>query len=213
MKNSSFLVSFEGIECSGKSTHIQSFISLIKDQSLSAQLFREPGATTIGEKIRTILLDPTLEPSETSALFLFLASRAQLITEKVFPALENKGQVVILDRYLDSSIAYQGAGEGLGEQWVEKLHDHFPLDLRPHITFYLDISVQCSFDRMKKRGDATDRIEKKDKDYFEAVRNSYLNLSTKFPERIKLIDAEQPIDKVFNDIKEQWEAFLKDGHA
>ncbi len=209
----SHLISFEGIECSGKSTQIKLFCQYLEEEGYSVSVFREPGTTKLGEKIRSILLDSHLDKVNISAqseLLLFLSSRAQLLNEEVLPLLKNKKQVVILDRYLDSSIAYQGGGRNLGVEVVRDLHLNFPpLNRLPDITFFLNIDLETSLKRMQVRNEEEDRMEKAGRDFHSRVHKAYLELLEK-EERIKDIDAEGNIETVSQNLIKAWESYLNE---
>ncbi len=207
--NKTLLISFEGIECSGKSTQIQKFKKYLEENtSYQIHLFREPGTTSFGEKVRSLLLDSHENMNSLSELFLFLSSRAELIEKKLKPLLKNPNTIIILDRYLDSSIAYQGAGRNLGPKFIEQLHEHAFLNLKPDLTFYLDISLPTFHKRLALRDDEKDRMEKENDTFFEKIRNEYLNISKNHPERFKVINAEKTPDEVFQSILKTGKKFL-----
>ncbi len=209
----SYLISFEGIECSGKSTQIKLFKEYLIEKGFDVSLFREPGTTGLGEKIRSLLLDSHLAQIEISAeseLLLFLSSRSQLLNEEVIPRLKKEKQVIILDRYLDSSIAYQGGGRKLGIDVVRNLHLNFPpLDRLPDITFLLDISLETSLSRMEQRDEGEDRMEQAGKDFHARVYKAYQELAEK-EERIKKIDAEGEIGEVQTNLIQSWVNFINE---
>ncbi len=199
MKNS-YLISFEGIECSGKSTQVQKLTEYLnKSTSYTTTLLREPGSSPIGEKIRNILLDPNNEINDLSELLLFLSARAQLINSNIAPLLNTPGNIIILDRFLHSSIAYQGAGRKLGVDFVRSLHDHAFLNLKPDLTIYLDIPISELKDRMNKRDEKKDRLESLSEDFFTTVRNAYLECESK-DKYFHTLDAKRSIDFIHTDI-------------
>jgi dTMP kinase len=136
-------------------------------------------------------------------LLLFLAARAQLVEKEILPALE-AGKVVISDRFIDSSVVYQGAGRGLGVERVEALNDFATASHKPDLTIVLDISVEKGFERVGKRAPekhgATDRIESSPRAFFEAVRQGYLDLARREPERVKVVDAQRPVEEVQKEV-------------
>ena len=136
------MISFEGIEGSGKSTQIKLLKAYFEDKKYPVLLVREPGGTDFGEKLREAILHSQNEIAPLAEAHLFASSRAQLLTQKILPHLEQKNAVVLIDRYLDSSIAYQAMARGLGLQTILDLHSHAPLNTLPNMTFYLDISVE-----------------------------------------------------------------------
>ncbi len=135
--NNSYLISFEGIEGSGKSSQIQAFTDYLESQGMTVSHFREPGGTDFGEKLRSAILDSKTSINKLAEAHLFASSRAQLLSEKVIPLLDKPNQIVILDRFIDSSIAYQGHARDLGVEIVLDIHKYYPLNLTPHKTFYL----------------------------------------------------------------------------
>ncbi|MBO4425621.1 MAG: dTMP kinase [Clostridiales bacterium] len=193
-------ITFEGIDGCGKSTQIKLLTAYLRDVGKPCLLVREPGGTGIGEKIRSILLDKeNNEMSPAAELLLFEAARAQIVDEKIRPALE-AGITVICDRFYDSTFAYQGVARSLGEDLVITLNDIATSGLAPDVTFLLDLSVEDAFARRKGRGEADDRMELLGSKFQEDVRNGYLKAASKF-DRIKVIDASRSVDEIFGDIK------------
>lgn len=171
------LITFEGIDFSGKTTQIELLIRALEDAGHQVLLVREPGGTLISEKIRRILLDPSCkEMCSQTELLLYSASRAQLVSEKVLPALE-RGQVVICDRFYDSSTAYQGYGRGLNLEVVARLNAFAAFGLVPDVTFFLDLEPEAASVRQKERGEAEDRLESASREFFDRVRNGYLQVA------------------------------------
>lgn len=202
------LISFEGLEGSGKSTLLKLFCEQLTNSKIEFICFREPGATNLGEEIRNILLQTTHPVSDLSELLLFVSARAQLIHEKLTPLLDHN-IVIILDRYIDSSIAYQGYGHNLGHEYVENLHHSPGLDLFPDLTFYLDIDYPTSQNRQSKRKSKPDRIESREKEFFLKVREGYLQIAKRNPQRVRLIDATQNLEKVLSEINDNWQRFYE----
>ena len=171
------LITFEGIDYAGKTTQIELLIQALEEAGLLVLLVREPGGTLISEKIRRILLDPaSQEMCPEAELLLYSASRAQLIWEKVLPALE-KGQVVICDRFYDSSTAYQGYGRGLDLDFIAGLNQFAAFGLVPEVTFFLDLEPEVAAMRQKKRGKVGDRLESSSPEFFVRVRNGYFQIA------------------------------------
>jgi len=196
----SFLISFEGIECSGKSTQVQKLTEhLDTSTEFKTTVLREPGSSPIGEKIRNILLDTENEINELSELLLFLSARAQLISQNISPLLSTPNNIIILDRFLHSSIAYQGAGRELGVDFVRTLHDHTFLNLKPDLTIYLDIPTSELNKRMQKRNEKKDRLESLGSDFYTTVREAYLECE-KQDKYFHTVNANQSIDEVHKDI-------------
>ena len=190
------IISFEGIEGVGKSTQINLLKDYLESKGLTVTVLREPGSTITGESIRSILLDSKENLSEESELLLMFAARAQLISEKV---LNNNVDVILFDRFYDASIAYQGFGRGLSINFIKNLID-FTKCPTPDLTFLLDISVQDGFER--KIADIKDRIESSGDEFFNKVRNGYLEIANDQPRRIKIIDAMDSIESIYKKIIE-----------
>ena len=190
------IISFEGIEGVGKSTQINLLEDYLESKGLTVTVLREPGSTITGENIRSILLDSKENLSEESELLLMFAARAQLISEKV---LHNNVDVILFDRFYDASIAYQGFGRGLSINFIKNLID-FTKCPTPDLTFLLDISVQDGFER--KIADIKDRIESSGDEFFNKVRNGYLEIANDQPGRIKIIDAMDSIESIYEKIIE-----------
>ncbi len=194
------LVTFEGIDGSGKSTQIGMLENELKKLGVEFKTFREPGGTDLSEKIRTILLDKeNIELISTAESLLFAAARAQLTTEQIKPAIE-KGEFVICDRFTDSTIAYQGYGRGLDIKQLEEMNYIATAGLTPDITFILDISPESAAVRMEAK--ASDRMEETGVDFFRRIRTGYCQIKDQNMNRYRLIDGEQSPENVFKEIKE-----------
>lgn len=193
-------ISFEGIDFSGKSTQIELLKDYLVDHNKKVEIIREPGGTEISEKIRHILLDTkNLKMVAEAELFLFSASRAQLVREKIRPYLQ-KGIYVISDRFHDSSTAYQGYGRGIPLQTVMNVHQLAIGDTIPDVTFFIDIPVGIANERRKKKSKVKlDRIEQGDLEFYNRVRNGYLEIARQ-EERFKVIDGTQTIETIQNQI-------------
>lgn len=203
------LISFEGIDFCGKSTQIDLLKDYLIEQGKKVEIIREPGGTALSEKIRTILLDNKNEKMlmETE-LFLFSASRAQLVREKIRPYLE-KGFYVISDRFHDSSTAYQGYGRGIPVDVIDGVHKLAIRDTVPDITFFIDIPVGIANERKKKKSKGKlDRIELADMEFYTRVRNGYLEIA-KNESRFKVIDGTQSIQNIHNHIISEFELIDK----
>jgi dTMP kinase len=191
-------LTFEGVEGSGKSTQAKLFVEWLKENGKEVLFLREPGSTNIGEEIRKILLSKENKGlSPETELFLFLASRAQLVREKIIPALK-EGKVVVLDRYIDSTLAYQGYGDELPIELIEEMNKFATAGLLPDLTFLLDLDID---EGLKKAG-MKDRIEEKGIQFHRKVREGYHKLAEKFPERIKLIQVEEDPQKTQQKIRQ-----------
>ena len=194
------LITFEGIDGSGKSTQIQMLEHEFNKLGVEYKTFREPGGTELSEKIRTILLDKeNIELISTAESLLFAAARAQLTAEQIKPAIE-KGEFVICDRFTDSTIAYQGYGRGLDIKQLEEINYIATAGLTPDITFILDISPEAAAVRME--AEASDRMEEMGVDFFRRIRGGYRQIKDKNPNRYRLINGERSPENVFKEIKE-----------
>jgi dTMP kinase len=193
------LLTFEGVEGSGKSTQAKRLVAWLKARGLDVLPSCEPGGTAIGDQIRATLLDPANRAMDgRTELFLYLASRNQLVREKVLPAIE-QGRVVVLDRYAESSVAYQGGGRELGFQVVSRLNKIATASLRPDLTILVDVPVEVG--RCRKDGANLDRMERERVDFHERVRESYLRLARRAPKRVRLVDGTLPADKLEMEIR------------
>ncbi|MBS9335203.1 dTMP kinase [Fructobacillus sp. M1-13] len=202
-------ISFEGPEGAGKTTVIQSVLPEIEKLTQKPVLLtREPGGNAMAEAIRNLLKVQT-EPAIDSwtEVFLLAASRREHVIQTILPALK-AGHVVVSDRYLDSSLAYQGGGRGLGLEKVQKINDFAIMDpktgqaVMPELTIYLDLPVAEGLERIfKNRTDKIDRLDQESLAFHEKVRQSYLALAEDNPKRIKRVDATQSKEKVLEDVK------------
>lgn len=205
MSNKKFnatLISFEGIEGCGKSTQIERLKQALTSKGYQVFILREPGASEVGEKIRNLLLNSSQEMNPLTEAFLFMASRVEMITSKISPLLTEKKNVIILDRFLDSTFAYQGQDPKIST-WLEQLHQNPPLDLRPDITFLLRIDYQTSLERQAHRGQKKDYFENRPQEYYEKLIERFDQLAQIFSERIISIDASQKQDQVELQIQNQ----------
>lgn len=192
------LISFEGIDGSGKTTQINRLIHWFeKIHSIKVNLFREPGGTTLSESIREILLDKSQEISPIAEMLLFSAARAHLLHEKVFPLLSND-EWVILDRFFDSTTAYQGYGrQVLSLDRIDQLNQIATQNLEPDLTFYLDINWSTSLERRKK--ESADRMESSGDDFFKRIIEGYRSLSNT-KKRFKKLDGTKSESKIHDQI-------------
>lgn len=191
-------ITLEGLEGVGKTSNRQ----LIEDQLSKADIAfigtREPGGTDIGERLRELVLhaDGTIQ-AETE-LLIMAASRLEHVERLIEPALK-RGEWVLCDRYLDASVAYQGAGRQLGAQRVVQLHELMGLTLKPDLTLLLDMPVEAGLERMAARG-KPDRIERESLAFFERAREAYLQRAKSDPDRVKVIDASRSLDVVGQEV-------------
>jgi dTMP kinase len=189
-------VTFEGGEGAGKTTLIERIFDQLVREGRQVLKTREPGGTPLGEEIRALLLHHKDPVSPYAELSLFLASRAQHLSEVILPALK-AGKVVLCDRFNDSTIAYQGVARGLGMEKVAAFCQFICMEIEPHLTLYLDIDPALGLSRTKKRH-VTDRIEAEDIAFHAKIRNGYLAIHKKNPYRFHLLDAAQPPEIVFH---------------
>ena len=184
------IISFEGIEGVGKSTQIILLKDYLESKNFSVEVFREPGSTIAGEKIRNILLDTSHELTNETELLLMFAARAELVTHKIY---NNKSDYLLLDRFYDASIAYQGYGRILSIPLIESLISFTNCPV-PDNSFLLDISVEEGFAR--KTHDKKDRIESSSLSFFNKVRKGYISIAKENENRFTIIDASMDIDKI-----------------
>ncbi len=199
----SFFFTFEGIEGAGKSSHITKLKDDLERAKIKVLLLREPGGTDFGEKLRSAILESKTKIEPISESYLFAASRAQLLKEKILPFLNEPNSVVICDRYIDSSIAYQGVARGVGIENILAIHNHYPLNILPNLSFYIKISLETSYKRQEIRNLKKDYFESENSKFYTQLINGYDLASEIFNERIKIIDGEQSIDAVYKDIHKQ----------
>lgn len=213
----SFFISFEGIEGSGKSTQIPRLKKFLEDdKKYRVLVLREPGGTPFGEKLRQAILETKTEITPLAEAHLFAASRSQLLTEVVLKELAVPNTVIICDRYIDSSIVYQGHARGLGVAEVLEIHNIFPLNLVPHLTFYMKIGVETSEKRQKIRNAPKDYFEAKGIEFYQKLVVGYDLMHELFPNRIIKLDAEGPIDEISDQIYYAMDKMInlnREGHA
>lgn len=192
-KNKPLFITLEGGEGSGKTTLIDGLFLQLKTKGFEVTHTREPGGTPLGEKVRQILLDPTSgQIAPYSELCLFLTSRAQQLQDVILPALK-LDHIVLCDRYNDSSIAYQGVARDLGIDKVSKICDLVCQEVKPDITFFLDIDPKKGLQRASSD---KDRIEKEHLSFHEKIRLAYLKLAKKESKRFHILDATQDAKSV-----------------
>lgn len=208
-------ITIEGPDGAGKTTVIKELSRLIsKNSTRELMTTREPGGNPIAEKIRHIILDPNnTEMDVRTEALLYAAARRQHLVEKVLPAL-SQGKLVLCDRFIDSSIAYQGAGRGIGEAEVLKINEFAIEGHYPDLTIYLDIPSELGLERINKgrTNDELDRLDKESLEFHQKVREAYLKIVESNKDRIKVIDAKDDIEKVVENcydlIKEKYPLFF-----
>ena len=190
------LISFEGVDGCGKSTQVARLAQRLTAAGHDVIVVREPGGTTIGERVRALVLDPEAGVVDPAAeALLYAASRAQLVSDVIEPALA-AGRVVIVDRYVDSSLAYQGAGRGLGVDAVLEANLLATRGRLPDLTLLLEAPLAIAAERRRVAGEPGDRIELAGNDFFERVHAAYGELAERWPRRIQRIDATPAPDAV-----------------
>jgi len=201
-------ITFEGIDGSGKSTQIQLLKEMLEKRNHVVTILREPGGNILSEQIRQLLLDSKEQVDPRCELLLFTAARAQLVGSVIRPALE-AGNIVICDRYIDSSVAYQGYGRGLSIESIESINDFATAGLIPDITFIFDLSVDDAAKRAGFRSNDNqtkpDRMERSGDAFFERTKQGYLEIAKRSDRNIFIINA----NDAMNDIREQVESIVE----
>ncbi|MCK4420556.1 dTMP kinase [candidate division WOR-3 bacterium] len=199
-------ITFEGVEGSGKSVQSKLLYDSLKEGGFKVYLTREPGGTDTGEKIREILLNTQNNISPYTELFLYLANRSQHIVEVIKPRLSS-GEIIISDRFFDSTIAYQHAGRRISRKEIDAMKDlEIFNNLEPDLTFLLDTDPGLT----KSRVGIPDRIEKEDLEFHSTIRNAYLSLAKEAPERITLINANETIENIHRKIIKRTLSFIEE---
>ena len=189
-------ITFEGADGCGKTTQLNLLKDYFENKGCDVLVTREPGGKGLGEKVREILLNYNGEVSDRCESFLFLADRAQNIDVIVKPALE-QGKIVLCDRHTDSTAAYQGYGRGLDLDEIHMLNNLATGNKKPDLTLVFDVDIETS---MKRVGSEKDRMENSGNEFFNRVRNGYLELAKQEPERIKVVDATKSIEEVHKNV-------------
>ncbi len=189
-------ITFEGADGCGKTTQLMLLAKYLKAQGREVVVTREPGARGLGEKIREILLNYDGEISSRAEAFMFLADRAQHIDVIVNPAIKS-GKIVLCDRHTDSSVAYQGYGRRLDIDEIKRLNSIATNGKKPDMTLIFDIDVETSMARV---GDTKDRMESAGIEFFNRVRNGYLEIAKQEPNRVKVLDASKSIEEIHKNV-------------
>ncbi len=197
-------ITFEGLDGCGKSTQLEKLATALRERGIDVVTTREPGGTAIGERVREVLLSSRTAGLDAHAeMALMFASRAQLIAEVIQPALDS-GRWVLCDRFTDSTEAYQGAGRQLGSESVLRLHELLCGGLWPDLTILMDSDVASSVRRARRRNKDTEndenRFEKESQGFFTRVRDGFLEIARREPQRVVVIDARPPIEVVHGEI-------------
>lgn len=194
-------ISFEGIDFSGKSTQCALAVAHLASRGHMVELLREPGGTDVSEAIRSVLLDTRYHGlAPVAELFLFSAARAQLVRERIRPALSG-GSIVVADRFHDSTTVYQGYGRGIDRTSISHVHALATDGLLPDLTILVDISVEESLRRRVVQQRSIDRMEAATSDFFFRVREGYLALAEQEPARIHVLDGSRPVEVIAADIR------------
>lgn len=205
-------VTFEGPDGAGKTTQIEKMAQYLEERKLPYILTKEPGGTRISNEIRSLILRPEYrEMMNETEVLLYAASRAQHVKERIIPALE-AGKIVLCDRFVDASIAYQGYGLGIEIEKIVQINEFATGGLTPDRSYFIDIAPSFARKRLMQRNGNRpfDRIEQKDIEYHEKVRNGFLRIYETNRERICLLDGHQAIEAIFEAIKEDFERLLKE---
>ena len=202
-------ITFEGPEGSGKSTQIRLLAAWLRAQGVKVVMTREPGGTAIGDQIRGVLHDVGNTAMSASAeILLYSASRAQIVSERITPAL-TAGKVVLCDRYFDSTYAYQGYGRGLDLDSLKLITEFATGGLTPDVTFMLDIDVERGIARRVDNDEEMNRLDLEAIEFHQRVRQGYYALIDLSPARWQVIDADRPIEVIQTELRERCAALLK----
>ena len=192
------LITIEGIDGAGKTTLAMGLVEILRERGLRVELLREPGGVALSERLREVVKDPELTVGARAEALVYAAARAQLVEERLVPLLE-AGTWVLLDRFVDSSLAYQGGGRGLGIEEIAELNRFGTAGLVPDRTLYLRVDPRIGSARAGDRGEALDRLEREGEDFFAAIALAYEDLAALEPGRIRAIDAAQAPEVVLAD--------------
>lgn len=194
--NKGLFITFEGADGCGKTTQLNLLAEYLRQKGYEVLITREPGAKGLGEKIREILLNYDGVVSDRCESFLFLADRAQHVDTIINPAIA-EGKIVLCDRHTDSSVAYQGYGRGLDVNRINMLNNLAVNGRYPDLTLIFDIDVETSMSRV---GENKDRMESAGIEFFNRVRNGYLEIAKNEPNRVKVVDSSRSISEIHNDV-------------
>ena len=189
------LITIEGLDGAGKSTLAETLAAAIAARGFTVELLREPGGVPVSERIRELVKDPLLEVSPRTEALLYAAARAQLVHERLEPLL-TAGAIVLLDRFVDSSLAYQGAGRALGVDQVAAINRFATGPVEPDRTLLLRITPAAGRERQRERALSPDRLEREGDGFFEQIAAAYEELARAQPQRIRVIDAARPPQQV-----------------
>jgi dTMP kinase len=201
------LITIEGLDGAGKSTLAAALAQAIEERGVRVELLREPGGVVLSERIRELVKDPALQIGARAEALLYAAARAELVDERVRPLLQGE-TMVLLDRFVDSSLAYQGAGRGLGVEQVRAINLLATGSLAPDRTLLLRISPATGRGRQQTRGAEPDRLEREDESFFQAIAAAYEELAQAEPQRIRPLDGEQTTARVLEQALSELEDLL-----
>ncbi len=203
-------ITLEGIDFCGKTTQARRLVSYLRGKGHEVLLVREPGGDRIAERIRRILLSKkNSDMTGLTELLLYEAARSQLTEKIILPALK-RGEVVVCDRYADSSLAYQGYGRGLSKKMVNHLNHIATFGLSPDLTVVLDVPVTTSLGRGKKKGRKKDRLEGERFEFHQRIREGFLKIARQNGKRIKVVDGRENIEKTWRKVKGVVDSFLSE---
>lgn len=204
-------ITFEGIDGSGKSTQLRLIANDLRFRGLVVLTTHEPGGTPLGRRLRETFLETDENVDPLAELLLFAADRAQHVNFLIKPAIA-EGKIVISDRYADATYAYQGAGRGFPQTTIKQIIKLATDGLKPDLTLFFDLPVETALERTNKRSDAGEqknRMDKEKAEFYERVRNSYLELAAKESKRFRVMDANRPVEEIHADALKLVTDFLK----
>lgn len=203
-------ITFEGLDGSGKTTQLNLLANELELRGFAVLATREPGGTTLGKSLRELILSEDQKPAPLAELLLFAADRAQHVETLIRPALR-QNKIVISDRFADATAAYQGAGRGFEPALIEQILRLATSGLQPDLTFFFDLPIAASLARVARRtvaGAAENRLDREQTDFYERVRNEYLAVARREPERFRTIDGSRPIAEVHQQVLQIAISFL-----
>jgi dTMP kinase len=204
-------ITFEGIDGSGKSTQLRLLADDLRFRGFNVLTTQQPGGTPLGRRLREAFLDNEVNVAPMAELLLFAADRAQHVEFLIKPSL-NEGKIVISDRYADATAAYQGAGRGFSDTVIKQVIKLATGGLKPDLTLFFDLPVSIGLQRMSKRdemGQLKNRLDKENSEFYERVREAYLNIIAKEPKRFRVIDSTQSVEQVHAQALEALTKYLK----
>ena len=203
-------ITFEGVDGSGKSTHLRLLSNFLQSDGFDVVVTREPGGTPVGNRLRAALLDGLEEVDPLTELLVFAADRAQHVRRVLRPAIE-EGRVVISDRYADATAAYQGAGRGFSSELISEIIELATEGLKPDLTLLFDVSITESNTRTSRRTNGThagDRLDRETLEFHTRVRDAYIALAEAEPERVKVVNTGRPVEETQQRVREIIVPFL-----